>query len=127
MLRGVHHISLKACGEAQFEQVLEFYQTVLSCPLARAWGAGEARGAMLDLGNLLLEVTANGGPGLEKGMLRHVAFATDDVDAMARRMREAGRPVFLAPTDKTLGDRYPVRIAFCTGPAGEDIEFFQER
>lgn len=125
-MRGVHHISLKAGGEAAFEAVLDFYGCVLECPLVRRWGQGEGRGAMLDLGNALLEVTA-GGAGEGKGVFAHIAFATDDVDGMIERVRAAGRPVFVEPVDKCLGEDYPIRIAFCTGPAGEHIEFFQER
>lgn len=125
-MRGVHHISLKAKGAAAFEGVLAFYRDVLDCPLVRRWGEGESQGAMLDLGNTLLEVMANG-KAEEKGLFAHVAFAADDVDGMARRVREAGYPVFLGPEDKNLGGDYPIRIAFCTGPAGEEIEFFQER
>ena len=125
--QGIHHISLKTQREAQFQQVLAFYRDVLGCPLVRTWGAGGNSGAMLDLGNTLLEVTANGAPGLKKGLFGHIAFAAADVDALAERVRAAGRPVWMGPVDQNLGGGYPIRIAFCTGPAGEDIEFFQER
>ena len=48
-MNGVHHISLKAKGAEQFQQVLDFYQQVLDCPLVRRWGEGDHQGAMLDL------------------------------------------------------------------------------
>ena len=126
-MRGIHHISLKAKGEENFQEVLAFYTGVLGCGMVRAWGAGADSGAMLDLGNTLLEVTANGAADLKKGHFAHIAFAVDDVDAAAERVRAAGREVFIEPTDKCLGPDYPIRIAFCTGPAGEELEFFQER
>lgn len=126
-LCGIHHVSLKAEGEAQFLQVLDFYGRVLGCPIRRQWGAGDRRGAMLELGNVLLEVTANAAPGLATGRFAHIAFATDDVPGAAEAVRRAGFPVFLPPTDKNLGGNYPICVAFCTGPAGEEIEFFQER
>ena len=88
--QGIHHISLKTQGEAQFQQVLAFYRDVLGCPLVRTWGAGGNSGAMLDLGNTLLEVTANGAPGLKKGLFGHIAFAAADVDALAERLRARG-------------------------------------
>lgn len=125
--RGLHHVSLKACGEEQFRQVLAFYRNVLGCPLVRAWGEGMLSGAMLDLGGALLEVTANGAPGLEKGVFGHIAFAAEDVDAVTQRVRRAGFEVFMEPSDRNLGGVWPVRVAFCRGPAGEDVEFFQER
>ncbi|BDF67112.1 hypothetical protein CE91St43_10840 [Oscillospiraceae bacterium] len=127
MLQGIHHISLKAAGEEQFQRALDFYTGVLGAGLVRQWGLGDDRGAMLELGNTLLEVMANGSAGDSKGPFAHIAFRTDDVDAAVRAVEEAGCPVFLPPSDKNLGGDYPIRIAFCTGPAGEDIEFFQER
>ena len=125
--RGLHHVSLKACGEEQFRQVLAFYRDVLGCPLVRAWGEGTLSGAMLDLGGALLEVTASGAPGLEKGVFGHIAFAAEDVDAVTQRVHRAGFEVFMEPSDRNLGGVWPVRVAFCRGPAGEDVEFFQER
>jgi len=123
---GLHHISLKAWGEAQFQAVVEFYRDVLDCPVVRSWGTGTDSGAMLDLGGALLEVTANGQPGLQKGFFGHIAFAAGDVDALTERVRRAGRPVFLEPSNRRLGGQWPVRVAFCRGPAGEEIEFFRE-
>lgn len=124
-MRGIHHISLKAKGAAEFEAVLAFYEKVLDCPLVRRWGEGDSQGAMLDLGNTILEVTSNG---MErcKGLFAHLAFATDDVDGMVERLRAAGCPVLVQPVDKNLGGNYPIRIAFCAGPIGEELEFFQE-
>ena len=124
---GLHHVSLKTCGAGQFRQTVEFYRDVLGCSVVREWGEGTDSGAMLDLGGALLEITANGAPGLEKGFFGHIAFAAKDVDALTGRVRQAGRTVFLEPADKDLGGRWPIRVAFCRGPAGEDIEFFQDR
>jgi len=126
IVQSVHHISLKAQGEAQFQRAVAFYTDVLGARVVHTWGQGDGRAAMLDLGNVLLELTANG-RGLQKGHFAHIAFRTADVDTAARAVEQAGFPVFLPPTDKDLGPDYPVRIAFCTGPTGEEIEFFQER
>lgn len=127
MLQGIHHICLKAAGAEEFRKVLAFYREVLGCPLLRHWGEGDGQGAMLDLGNAILEVMADGTDAPGKGAFPHIAFRTDDVDAAVLAMEAAGYPPFLPPTDKDLGGNYPIRIAFCTGPAGEDLEFFQER
>ena len=125
-MRGIHHISLRAPGAGAFERVLDFYQNVLECPLVRRWGQGDGQGAMLDLGNTLLEVMANGSEE-RLGLFAHIAFATEDVDGMIARVRAAGCPVLVEPKDANLGGDYPIRIAFCAGPAGEELEFFQER
>ena len=110
-ISGVHHICLKAAGRAQWEAVIDFYTNVLGCPLVRSWGGGSGSAAMLDLGN---------------GVHRHVAFRADDVDGAVELVRGAGCEIVMEPADKALGKDYPVRVAFCRGPAGESIEFFQE-
>ena len=38
----------------------------------------------------------------------------------------SGRPVIMEPTELSLLPGYPIRVAFITGPAGEEIELFQE-
>jgi len=40
-------------------------------------------------------------------------------------IRKAGYHVFLGPKDITAP--VPARIAFCTGPLGEEIELFSEK
>ena len=126
-ISGVHHICLKTAGRDMWEKTVSFYTQVLGCPLVRSWGEGGGSWAMLDLGNCLLEVFADAAAPLSPGVHRHVAFRTDDVDGAVELARQAGCAVTMEPTDKTLGGNYPVRIAFCLGPAGESIEFFQER
>ena len=125
-MKGVHHISLKVRGAGEFRRVLEFYETTLECPAVRRWGEGDGQGAMLDLGNTLLEVTASG-DAAGRPLSPPVAFATAGPHALRERAGAAGRPVIMEPSDKNLGGNYPIRVAFCTGPAGEEIEFFQER
>ena len=126
-ITGVHHICLKAAGREQWEKVIGFYTQVLGCPLVRSWGEGAGSGAMLDLGNCLLEIFADGDGPLPSGVYRHMALATADVDGAVELARRAGCEITLEPTDKCLGADYPVRIAFCRGPLGESIELFQER
>ena len=64
-----------------------------------------------------------------KGALRHIAFATDDVDGIVDKVKKAGYEVFIEPNDIVIKSEpeYPARMAFCFGPLGEEIEFFQER
>ena len=65
----------------------------------------------------------------EKGALRHIAFSVDDVDALAARIRSAGYQVFVGPKDIVMESDPPLhaRMAFCTGPLGEEIELFCEK
>lgn len=54
---------------------------------------------------------------------------TDDVDGCVKAVREAGYPITVEPKDIVIPSQpeFPVRVAFCNGPTGEEIEFFQEK
>ena len=64
-----------------------------------------------------------------KGVIRHFAFATDDVDACVEVVKAAGYEVFIEPKDIEIASTpvFPARIAFCKGPLGEEIELFEEK
>ena len=121
----MHHVSMK-CGKAEeLAKVKEFYLNLLGFSLRREW----PEGIMIDCGNVLLEIFSNG-PGIRsKGAIRHLAFATDDVDAVTDRVRAAGYEVFIEPNDIVIASQppLPARMAFCFGPLEEEIEFFQEK
>ena len=126
---GVHHIALKACGMAAWERLWGFYHDILGLAVVRRWGEGTHLGAMLDTGNALLEIFSDGENEAGEGALRHVALATDNVDACIAAVRAAGYTVTMEPTDIVIGSvpPYPARIAFCVGPVGETVEFFAAR
>jgi glyoxylase I family protein len=80
----------------------------------------------------LLEVFAGGsGPAAgddgERSGILHFALNTDDVDAAAQRVRDAGAEITVEPKTVELDSepKMSIRIAFCKGPDGELIEFFQ--
>ena len=124
-ITGMHHVSMK-CGKAEeLAKAKEFYLNLLGFSLRREW----PEGIMIDCGNVLLEIFSNG-PGIRsKGAIRHLAFATDDVDAVTDRVRAAGYEVFIEPNDIVIASQppLPARMAFCFGPLEEEIEFFQEK
>ena len=124
---GVHHIALKACGEADYEKTIKFYHEILGMPIVRTWGDGKS--AMLDTGAGLMEIFANGENYPGQGAIRHMAFAVKDVDACVEAVRAAGYEITIEPKDIVIGSNppYPARIAFCIGPVGEEIEFFAEK
>ena len=125
MISGLHHISLKCGTENEFESAKSFYLDILGFKIVREW----PEGVMIGFGNGMLEIFNNGDGIKTKGALRHIAFATDDVDEMVRKVQEAGYNVFIEPNDIVISSdpEYPARMAFCFGPLGEEIEFFQER
>ena len=82
-----------------------------------------------DSGCGLLEIFRNG-PGIRtKGAIRHIAFSTDDVDGIISKVKDAGYDVFIEPNDLIIRSKpaFHARMAFCHGPLGEEIEFFQEK
>lgn len=124
MITGLHHVSMKCTGE-ELDRVKDFYIGMLGFHPVREW----PEGVMLGCGSALLEVFATGSGTRKKGALRHMAFSAEDVDGIARKVREAGYEVFLGPKDILIRSDppLPARIAFCFGPLGEEIEFFQEK
>lgn len=124
MITGVHHISLKCGTKEELEKAKDFYLNLLGLSVAREW----PNGVMIDAGGIMLEIFSNGTGIRSKGALRHIAFATDDVDEAAERVKAAGYEVFIGPKDIVIGPEppLPARMAFCYGPLGEEIEFFKE-
>lgn len=128
LICGIHHVALKCDGTAEFEKTLHFYQDVLGLEPVRSWGEGENAGAMLSTGDGLLEIFASGKK-LPQGAIRHFALRTERVDDCIAAVRAAGYPITVEPKDIVIASNppFPARIAFCTGPVGEQIEFFQEK
>ena len=126
-ITGIHHIALKACGLEEFEKLVGFYRDTLALSVARTWGEGENVGVMLDTGAGLLELFANAEEKLPQGALRHIAFDVENTDACVEAVRAAGYEITMEPTDIVIASEppYPARIAFCIGPVGEEVEFFE--
>lgn len=125
MIKGLHHISMKCNTEEEIKKVKDFYINVLGLTIIREWSDG----FMIDTGNGFIEVFTNANGEHRLGSIRHFALLTDDVDSIVARVKEAGYKVFLEPKDKVIDSNpaYPIRMAFCFGPLGEQIEFFCER
>ena len=125
MIKGIHHISMK-CGTAEeLAKVREFYIELLGMKIIREW----AEGMMIDTGNGLLEIFTNAVGTHTLGAIRHLALLTDDVDEIAAKIKAAGYDLFIEPNDKIIPSDppYPIRMAFCYGPLGEQIEFYAEQ
>ena len=127
-VNGFHHVAMRV---KDLDAAVKFYSQVLGFPVVRAWGEGEKRGVMLDTGKgNCIELFANGPDGERPdGHWAHLALSCTNTDAAIARVRAAGCTVTMEPADIDIpsSPAYPVRIAFFKGPAGEVIEFFQER
>lgn len=129
LISGTHHIALKASSVKNFEETVRFYHEILGMPIVRQWNQGPRIGAMLDTGNSIMEISAGGDDIKSSGSIRHFALATSDVDGAVQAVRNAGYAITVEPKDTALPTEppFPIRIAFCIGPCGEEIEFFCEK
>ena len=125
LIKGIHHVSLKCSSEDEFDKTVEFYRDILGLGMLRSWDTG----IMFDTGAGIIEIFSNGEEKLDKGTIRHFALATDDVDACVKAVKAAGYEVFIEPKNIEIQSEpvFHARIAFCIGPVGEEIEFFEER
>ena len=114
------------CGTPEeLANVRKFYLDVLGLKICREWPDG----MMIDTGNGLLEIFTNADGTHCLGAIRHLALLTDDVDEIVAKVKAAGFEVFIEPNDKVIASNppYPIRMAFCYGPLGEQVEFYMER
>ena len=125
LINGIHHVCIKCVTNEEFEKTKEFYGKTLDLELKRDWGSG----VMFETGGGLIEIISGAKENLPQGTVRHVALRTDDVDACIDAVKKAGYAVITEPTDINIASTpvFPVRIAFCCGPMGEEIEFFTEK
>ena len=124
---GFHHVAIRAYD---WDKSVKFYMEALGFEEKIRWGEGPERGIMLDTGDgNYLEIFANGsGEPKPEGCIIHFALRTDDCDAAVERARAAGAAITTEPKDVVIQSKpkpTPVRLAFCKGPDGEIIEFFQ--
>ena len=125
MIKGIHHISMKCETAEDVSKVREFYIELLGLKIIREW----AEGMMIDTGNGLLEIFTNAEGTHCLGAIRHMALLTDDVDEIAAKVKAAGYDLFIEPNDRDIPSDpvYPISMAFCYGPLGEQVEFYMER
>lgn len=124
---GFHHVAIRA---HDFEASVKFYTEALGFTKKISWGENEKRAIMLDAGDgNYLEIFANGtNEPKPEGSIIHFALRTNNTDAAIERARAAGAEVTVGPKDLNIPSEpqvTPVRLAFCKGPDGEVIEFFQ--
>lgn len=124
---GFHHVAIRV---HDFDGAVKFYTEALGFTPKITWGEGDKRAIMLDAGDgNYMEIFAGGKPDPQpEGAILHFALRTSDCDAALNRARAAGAVVTMEPKSLDIPSKphvTPVRIAFCKGPAGEIIEFFQ--
>ncbi len=125
-IQGVHHIAVKPTAE-QYKKTVEFYTQILDMEVKQTWGDPERPCMMVSCGdNTCIEILSSDSEIPAGGPLAHIAFATDKVDEIIGKVREAGYQVTNEPMDASIGDQ-PIHIAFFYGPTQEHIELFWEK
>ncbi len=123
---GFHHVAIRV---HDFDKSVAFYTEGLGFTERLRWGEGNSRAILLDTGDgNYVEIFA-GGVKLRKPdeSIIHMAFRTTDVTIAIEAARAAGAEITLETKDIVVSNHppTPIRIAFCKGPDGEIIEFFQ--
>ncbi|OQB16011.1 MAG: Lactoylglutathione lyase [Firmicutes bacterium ADurb.Bin193] len=123
--RGFHHAGIRVFD---YEKTLKFYKEVLGLKEVLSWGEGDKRIAILEFADgSCIEVFAGGTDEHKpKGAWLHIAIATDNCDEAIAAVRAAGMEIIKEPSDSTIKTRV-ARHAFCKGPDGELIEFFEQK
>ena len=128
-IKGLHHVSIKTKGAEQFSKTVQFYRDLLGLPVIRQWQNGDTLGAMITAGNTIIELGSNAGD-VEHSVsaIRYIALGVDSVDECVDLVSNAGYEIIIQPKNVAIPSDpvYRVRIAFCIGAAGEEIEFFEE-
>ena len=117
MVKGIHHISMK-CNIGEIDRVKDFYINVLGMSICREW----PEGIMIDSGNGLIEVFVTGNGEHRKGSIRHIAFATEDVDNVIDKVKKAGYEVFIEPNDKVINSASEL-VEYCEKYGGQIPRF----
>ena len=116
-----------------YDKSVRFYTEALGFVKKIEWGDIGKRAIMLDTGDgNYLEIFEHPNKPIptEEALLIHFALRTTNTDAAIERARSAGAVVTIEPKDVVIQSRpspCPVRLAFCKGPDGEVIEFFQNQ
>ena len=122
MIKGIHHVSMKTRNDAEYERVKKFYSEILGLKIIKECESC----LLLDTGNGIVEIFRNGTEEAVRGVIRHFAFAVDDVKKCVDAVSGAGYEVFVPMKEVDVGGdtNLHATIAFCYGPLGEEIEFF---
>jgi glyoxylase I family protein len=124
-INGFHHV---AVNTADFNGTERFYTQLLGLKKVRAWGGDGRRCAMYACadGSCIELFEVEKGVETPDSPIVHFAFDTDDPDAFAKIVEDAGFEITTPPKTAVVAGTpgFTARLAFCKGPNGEIIEFF---
>ena len=122
---GIHHLALTT---RRYDETERFYVEGLGLPVASRWKTKNGRAMMIDLGNRnYLEVFEESRDVGRRSAIVHFALRCGSCDEAVTVARAAGADIMSEAHDFYVPSELPFtcRIAFCRGPNGEEIEFYQ--
>ena len=127
-IHGFHHVALKV---EDFDKTYDFYVKGLDFEENMKWEMDDGnRAVMLDTGNdNYLEIFEGRDFEVSNGAYLHLAFSSQDCEASLEKARNAGAEVTMEPDEIEIPSNpaKSVKVAFCKGPDGAIIEFFEEK
>ena len=115
---------MKCQNDADYGNAKRFYIDILKLSVIK-----ECENCILmDTANGIVEIFRNASETLPQGVIRHFAFAVNNIEEITKSVEKAGYEVFIKPKKINICNDpdFPATIAFCKGPLGEDVEFFQQ-
>ncbi len=103
-----------------------FYSDVLGCQPSDIYEDDRIKIAFLKAGTQTIELVQYREGEKEQrraGVVDHIAFKVNDIDAAVARLREKGATLLFEAPRPALSDK---KIFFFAGPDGERLEFIQE-
>ena len=115
-----NHTALKV---GDLEAAVHFYRDLIGLPFVRAQGPSDRPDAVWLRGlQLIRKQPAEIGSG---GSLDHIGLGVDNIEAVCRRLDEAGTPTDTALEQRTLSNGQDVQLAFYRDPEGNRVEILK--
>lgn len=130
LVRGIHHINIHCTDKNQLERTVLFYKEQFDFEPIRHWKNGQKEVYLLSTGNTALEIAAQSTEPEEKskGTITHIALDVRNIEKLAEKLKDSGVKFTKEVTDNVIKAEkpIPIKVAFIEGPAGEEIELFEE-
>ncbi|MDD3625996.1 MAG: VOC family protein [bacterium] len=125
-ISGLHHISIKTTN---LQESIKFYTELLGLKLKYDWADDSGKAVLIDSGDgNYIELWFEEKSRSTESVLAHFALRVNSIESLVKRLRENNIEITMDVRGITIPSEKPLKakIAFCKGPSGESIEFFEE-
>lgn len=120
-LKKIEHVGIYV---TDLDRSVAFYRDVLGLELKDIIDIGTGRIAFMQIGDSQLELVCNASTGSRPaGVVDHVTFTVNDIDAVYNRLKEFGVELIDEAPKEVFGGK--AKILFFYGPNKERLELFQ--